>query len=164
MAKQKFIEPVLPDVDEDTVLLAPGDLDTVLEEVRTTKKRKFRINRGRMCEEVLYEDGAMCILGHVMHKMGVKKADLSGVGPSDVYEYFALQHKQLPAEVESLLLSKRRRYEPLAEQATRSNSRFANRAMHINDSDRLTWPEKEEKLIAHFAKAGYELEFFGKYQ
>lgn len=132
------------DTDEDTVLLAPGDLDTALEEVRTTTKRVFVIDRKKMTDGELYYRGAMCVLGQVLKQCGVSAMILkTGYEPEDIRSHIKDE------EIRGLLLNKRR-----------GNTRFANRAMEINDD--YSGNDREQKLIKHFARHGYALRFVSK--
>lgn len=97
---------------------------------------------------LLNDEGFMCCLGFRCHQMGIPKNDLLNVGTpgslSGLYD--------IPDLIEGMYFG------------CFDNSRFASKAIQLNDDPFLTPEQREKAITEHFKTIGVTVEFKGRYK
>ena len=99
---------------------------------------------GKGSTALLNNHGYMCCLGFRCHQMGIPKKELLyRTTPGSIATNW---------DIPDLLDSRG------------NNTQFTNKAVGINDDNRLTSEEREKSITKHFATIGVTVEFTGKYK
>lgn len=107
--------------------------------------------RGKGVTGLLNDSFYKCCLGFCAEQLGIASEQLRGIGePCDI-------EREPGEEPDGVLVFTSDGY-------GYHNTELTNSAISINDSDNLDDKEREQSLIALFAKHGHEIEFMGEYQ